>query len=71
LGGALIALVIVAIFVVSLASVLREVMLLYHMPYEAFNYSCYDIGFFVISAICLGLIGAYLSVKRQLALIEP
>ncbi len=71
LGGALLALFLVALFVSSLAHVLHELMMLYHVNDTSLSCSWLEVGIFVMMAVFLGLLGAHLSIKRQLALIEP
>lgn len=71
LGGALIALLLVTLFVSSLMSVLDELMTLYHIHYTSLTCSGLEVAMFVLAAVFLGLFGALLSVKRQLSLIEP
>jgi cell division transport system permease protein len=71
LGGALIALLLVMVFVSSLMSVLDEVLVLYHIQYTGFTCSVVEVSLFILSSVVLGLLGAYLSVKRQVSLIEP
>lgn len=71
LGGALIALLLVGLFVSSLMSVLNELVMLYHIQHLSLSYSAFEVGLFILFAVCLGLFGALLSVRRQLSLIEP
>lgn len=71
LGGALIALFLVTLFVSSLMSVLDELLTLYHIQYTSLSCSVFEVAIFVLAAVFLGLLGALLSVKRQLSLIEP
>lgn len=71
LGGSLLALVLVVLFLSSLASVLNELMTLYQIKLSAFSCSFVEVVGFVLFAVFLSFIGAYLSIKRQLSLIEP
>lgn len=69
--GAMFALVLMKLFVMSLSSVFHELLILYHVQYVAMSFSWTEAFYLVCIAMCLGWLGARLSIKRQLALIEP
>lgn len=71
LGGALLAIFLVNIFILSLGVVLNQLVVAYQMHYPLFGLSMRQILLLVSFAIILGWLGARLSVKRQLASIEP
>lgn len=69
--GALFALLLMKLFVLSLSSVFHELLILYHIQYVALSFSWIEAFYLVCIAMGLGWLGARLSIKRQLALIEP
>lgn len=71
LAGALIAIFLVNIFILSLGMVLNQITVAYQMHYPLTGLSIRQILLLIAFAIILGWIGACLSVKRQLASIEP
>lgn len=71
LAGAIVAILLVNIFMLSLAIAADQIASAYQMHYPLLGLS-FSQGFLLIaSAIILGWLGARLSVKRQLASIEP
>ena len=71
LAGALMAVLLVNIFMLSLTLVVNQLARVYQMHYSLIGLSLRQIGLLVISAITLGWLGASLSVRKQLAVIEP
>lgn len=71
LAGAVFAVLFVNIFMLSVAIAVDELALVYHMHYPLLGLSVQQAYLIVLAAIGLGWLGARLSVKRQLALIEP
>ncbi|MGQ3892099.1 permease-like cell division protein FtsX [Legionella sp. CNM-4043-24] len=71
LAGAVFAVLFVNIFMLSVALAVDELALVYHMHYPLLGLSVKQAYMIVLVAICLGWLGAKLSVKRQLGLIEP
>ncbi|QBR83310.1 FtsX-like permease family protein [Legionella israelensis] len=71
LGGAVIAVLLVNIFILSLGMAVNAFIGTYQMSYPFYGMSIRQILFVVIFASILGWFGARLSVKRQLTLIEP
>ncbi len=71
LGGSIIAIVLVMLFVYSLTGVLNELMTLYHIQFATLHFDWENVAMFILLAVLLSLVGAYLSIKRQLSLIEP
>lgn len=71
LAGAIFAIFFVNIFMLSVALAVDELTLAYHMHYPISGLSVKQAYLIVLFAICLGWLGARLSVKRQLSLIEP
>jgi cell division transport system permease protein len=69
--GAFIAIFLVNIFIFSLGSALNQLVVAYQMHYPLVGLSMRQILLLVLFAIILGWMGARLSVKRQLASIEP
>ncbi len=71
LVGALFAVLLVNIFMLSLTLVVNQLAAAYDMHYSLAGLSIRQIGLLVVSASILGWLGALLSVKKQLANIEP
>ncbi len=71
LAGAIFAVLLVNIFMLSLTVVANQLAAVYQMHYSLVGLSTRQISLLVLSAIILGWLGAYVSVKRQLAAIEP
>jgi cell division transport system permease protein len=71
LGGAIIAILLVNIFILSLGMVVNQLAVVYQMHYPLTGLSLRQILLLTVFAIILGWIGACLSVKGQLASIEP
>lgn len=71
LAGALVAVLLVNIFILSLGMAVNRLVVVYQMHYPLTGLSIRQILLLVIFAIILGWIGALLSVKRQIASIEP
>jgi cell division transport system permease protein len=71
LAGALFAVLLVNIFMLSLTLVVNQLAAVYDMHYSLAGLSIRQIGLLVVSASVLGWLGALLSVKKQLANIEP
>lgn len=69
--GAVFAVLFVNIFMLSIAVATQELAATYHMQYPLTGLSVKQAYTMVLVAIVLGWIGAILSVKRQLASIEP
>lgn len=71
LAGAIFAVLLVNIFMLSLTLVVNQLAAAYEMHYSLVGLSMRQISLLVLSAIILGWLGACLSVKKQLASIEP
>ncbi|KTD60003.1 permease-like cell division protein FtsX [Legionella shakespearei] len=71
MAGAVVAVFLVNIFILSLGVVVNQLAVAYQMHYPLSGLSIRQILLLVLFAIILGWIGARLSVKRQLAFIEP
>ncbi len=71
LAGAIFAVLLVNIFMLSLTLVTNQLAAVYQMHYSLVGLSARQIVLLVLSAIFLGWLGACVSVKRQLAAIEP
>jgi cell division transport system permease protein len=71
LGGAILAVLFVNIFMLSLALVLKQLASVYQMHYPISGLSVKQAYLLVLVSIILGWLGARLSVNRQLASIEP
>nr|WP_238400397.1 permease-like cell division protein FtsX [Legionella bononiensis] len=71
MAGAICAVFLVNIFILSLGVVVNQLAIAYQMHYPLAGLSIRQILLLVIFAIILGWLGARLSVKRQLASIEP
>jgi len=69
--GAILAVLLLNIFLLSLTIVVSQVAASYQMHYELLGLSLRQISWLLILAIILGWLGARVSVKRQLAIIEP
>lgn len=69
--GAILAVFIVNIFILSLGSAMNKLAVIYQMHYPLTGLSARQVLLLVLLAIILGWLGALLSVKRQLASIEP
>ena len=71
LAGAIFAVLLVNIFILSLTLVANQLFAVYQMHYSLLGLSTEQVILLLLSAIILGLLGAHASVKRQLAAIEP
>lgn len=71
LAGAIFAVLLVNIFMLSLTLVANQLAAVYQMHYSLVGLSTYQMFLLVLSAIILGWLGARVSVKRQLSAIEP
>ena len=71
LGGAICCVLLVNLFLLSVSSVLGHVLSLYHVDSVGLGLSLGEIGYLILSAIFLGWIGAFISIKQQLAYIDP
>jgi cell division transport system permease protein len=71
LAGAIIAVFLVNIVILSLGMVINQVAAAYQMHYPLTSLSLRQILLLILFAIILGWLGAGLSARRQLALIEP
>ncbi|RUR13674.1 permease-like cell division protein FtsX [Legionella sp. km772] len=71
LAGALVAVFLVNIFILSLGMVINRLTVVYQMHYPLTSLSIRQILLLIAFSIILGWIGARFSVKRQLASIEP
>lgn len=69
--GAILALVLVYIFLWSLTAAFHEVLVLYHLQSMQIIFSWQACIALILIAMTLGWLGARLSIGRQLALIEP
>ena len=69
--GAILAVFLVNIFILSLGAAVNQLAIAYQMHYPITGLSIRQILLLVLFAIILGWLGARLSVKRQLASIEP
>jgi cell division transport system permease protein len=70
LAGAIFAVLFVNIFMLSVAVAVEELAQVYHMNYPLLGLSVKQAYSIVLVSVCLGWLGARLSVKRQLSLIE-
>jgi len=71
LAGAIFAVLLVNIFILSLTLVVNQLAAAYEMHYSLVGLSIRQILLLILSASVLGWLGACLSVKKQLADIEP
>lgn len=71
MAGAVLAVFLVNIFILSLGVVVNQLAVAYQMHYPLSGLSIRQILLLILFAIILGWLGARLSVKRQLASIEP
>ena len=71
LAGALMAVLLVNLFMQSLTSVVNQLAGTYQMHYSLVGLTFRQAGLLVLSAITLGWLGASLSVRKQLLAIEP
>ena len=71
LGAAVLALGLMQLFFWMLDSAFKELFLSYRLPYTGVQVMWGDVVSLFVVSILLGLIAASISVKRQLALIEP
>jgi cell division transport system permease protein len=71
LAGAVIAVFLVNIFIISLAKAVNQLIVAYQMHYSLIGLSVSQILLLLMFAVILGWLGARLSVKQQLASIEP
>lgn len=70
-AGAVVAVLLVNVFILSLGMVVNQLVVVYQMHYPISGLSIRQILLLLLFAIILGWLGAKLSVKRQLASIEP
>lgn len=70
-AGAVLAVFLVNIFILSLGTAVNQLAVVYQMHYPLTGLSMRQILLLVLFAIILGWLGARLSVKRQLSSIEP
>lgn len=71
LGSAIIAVLLVYLFMLSLGVVLNQLVAAYHMNLPLLGLSMHQAGWLILVSSALGWFGARVSIKRQLALIEP
>ena len=71
LMGAVGALMVIKLFLLSLTPIFHQLLLLYHVNYPVLSFSMGQAMTLMGVAMGLGWLGARLSVNRQLALIEP
>ncbi len=71
MAGAILSVLLVNIFILSLGVAVNQLAVAYQMHYPLSVLSIRHILLLILFAIILGWLGARLSVKRQLALIEP
>ena len=71
LAGAILAVLLVNIFILSLTLVANQLAAVYQMHYSLVGLSMHQICLLVLSAIILSWLGACVSVRGQLAAIEP
>lgn len=71
LGGAIIAVLLVNIFILSLGMVINQLAVVYQMHYPLVGLTVRQILLLVTFAVILGWLAAFLSVEKQLASIEP
>jgi len=71
MAGAVFAVLLINIFIISMALVVNQLASAYQMHYVLLGLSLRQATLLILSAIVLGWLGARLSVKRQLASIEP
>ena len=71
LAGAVFAVLLVNIFMLSLTAVVNQLASVYQMHYSLVGLSLRQMALLILSAITLGWLGASLSVRKQLAAIEP
>lgn len=69
--GAIVAILVVSTVLLSLGTAINELVVAYQMHYAIYGLSMRQILMLVLFAIILGWLAARLSVKRQLASIEP
>jgi cell division transport system permease protein len=71
LSGAIFAIFLVNIFMLSLVAAGNQIVVIYQMHYTLSGLTLNQILLLVLFASILGWLGSYLTVKRQLAFIEP
>lgn len=71
MAGAIVAIIFVNIFMMSISSAVQELSHVYHIDYLLPSLTVKQAYLIVFSAILLGWLGARLSVKKQLTSIEP
>lgn len=71
IAGSIFAVLLVNIFMLSLTLVVNQLAAVYQMHYSLAGLSSRQVLFLVLSAVILSWLGACVSVKRQLAAIEP
>ena len=69
--GAMLAVIFVHVVLISLGNAVHQLVFAYQTHYDVLGLSVYQTLLLIVFAIGLGWIGACLSVKRQLASIEP
>ncbi|MGL6028302.1 MAG: permease-like cell division protein FtsX [Legionella sp.] len=71
LAGAFLAVFLVNVFILSLGSAINQLALVYEMHYPLSLLSLKQVLLLVVFALLLGWLGSFVSIKRQLASIEP
>lgn len=71
LAGAVLAVLMVTIFILSLGAAVNQLAVAYQMHYPLSGLTISQIMMLVLCSVILGWLGAFFSVKRQLASIEP
>lgn len=71
LAGAFLAVFLVNVFILSLGSAINQLALVYEMHYPLSLLSIKQVVLLVVFALLLGWLGSFVSIKRQLASIEP
>lgn len=71
LMGAVLAIFLMNVLLLSLTWVVNQLAAVYQMHYSLAGLSFYQVALLISTAIVLGWLGAFLSVKRHLASIEP
>jgi len=71
LASALFAVLLVNILMISLSALVNQLATVYQMHYSLAGLSLRQMGLVILAAMLLGWLGATLSVKRQLSIIEP
>jgi cell division transport system permease protein len=71
LAGAMVAILLLNIFMLSLTKVMHQLAAVYEMHYTLAGLSLKQSSYLILVAVLLGWLAAHLSVKRQLSGIEP